>query len=85
MEGVGGGTETVEEPGGWELGTTCQEAGRKQAMKYFSPRLAAVICCSRPYGANMAFTSQSVGIIARWPSLSQGLHAIELKTNKPVN
>ena len=37
MEGVGGGTETVEEPGGWELGTTCQEAGRKQAMKYFSP------------------------------------------------
>ena len=67
MGGVGGGTETVEEPGGWELETTCQEAGRKQAVKYFSSRLAAVIRCSRPYGANMASTSQglSVGILAR--------------------
>ena len=83
-----GGAERVEEPGGGrEAGTTSQEAGRKQAVKYFSPSLTAVVHCSRPYGANVAVTSQGLsgGITARWPSLSQGLHNIDLKTNQPTN
>lgn len=84
----GGGAERVEEPGGgWESGTTSQEAGRKQAVKYFSRSLTAVAHCSRPYGTNVAGSSQGLsgGITARWPSLSRGLHNIALKTNQPTN